>query len=197
MAHGPPAIHRTSPIPPPEQTDAVQEALEYISHPSLIPDFADEITTLLVRHAQGNDFSLALKYHHTVQPILKTAQALSLLFDAMARTSPTEAFFFSRTYPDHTRELLLHQLIDVVMDSDITSVQIPGSQLALLPLDASEEAWFDEYLTRGEGRQFARAKDALMARKISRGRYDEVKKMRGVGKEWESVLAMMPGARGV
>ena len=166
----------------------LQRALEYVAHPSLSPDFADEIIITLVRHARDNDYSLALSYFHAVQPILKTSLALELLFDAMARTSVTDALSFSRTYPQHTREQLFRRWISAILDSgrgQEASSRI--SELAFMPLDSAEEAWFEEYLSTGEGRNLKRAKDTLLARKIACDRFAEVGKYRASG-QWAAVL---------
>lgn len=166
----------------------LQRALEYVAHPSLSPDFADDIIITLVRHARDNDYSLALSYFYAVQPILKTSLALELLFDAMARTSVTEALLFSRTHPQHTREQLFRRWISSILDSgrgQESSSRI--SELAFMPLDSAEEAWFEEYLSTGEGRNLKRAKDTLLIRKIACDRFAEVGKYRASG-QWAAVL---------
>src|SRR5690606_3176849 len=87
-------------------TDRSQRALEYISHPSLMPDFADDIMAALIRHSPTNNYALALSYFHTVQPVLRNPTSLELLFTAMASTSLSQALHYSRTFSPPTRELL-------------------------------------------------------------------------------------------
>lgn len=158
-----------------------------MAHPSLTPDFADDIVVALVRHAEGNDYSLALSYYYTVQPILKTSLALELLFDAMVRTNATEALLFSRTHPEHTREQLFRRWIGGVLDGGKGDKSGQVSQLAFMPFDAIEEAWFEEYLTKGEGRSLRRAKDTLLVRMIACDRFADVSRVKGAG-QWSGVI---------
>jgi hypothetical protein len=174
----------------------VQRALEYIAHPSLIPDFADDIITVLVRHAQGNDYSLALSYFQAVQPILKTSAALELLFDAMARTSVSEALFYSRTHPLHTRELLFRQLVATVLEGENgKEFSERASELAFLAFDPVEEQWFEEYLTTGNGKSHKKAKDTLLIRKIACDRFSELSNIRQGG-HWSGILEGIKGGIG-
>ncbi|KAF5705683.1 nuclear pore complex assembly [Fusarium mundagurra] len=167
-------------------------ALEYISHPSLIPDFADNIMTVLVKSAQDGDYSIALSYFYTVQPKLKTSAALELLFGAMAKTNISEALFYSRTRSPHTRELLFRQLIASVLDSPHDELSERASQLTFLPFDKSEEAWFEEYLLHGNGKLHKKAKDTLVMRKIACDQFSDVTKIRHGG-QWSGILEGIKG----
>lgn len=160
---------------------AAQKSLEYIAHPSLIPDFADDILSALVRHA--ND-QIALAYYYTVRPILNSASALELLFDAMVRTSITEALLFSRTQPEHTREVLFQRLLSVALGGKHRDV---SSEVAFLPFEDDEDTWFEEYLTNGDGRSLKKAKDTLLVRKIAGDRFEEMSQIRSGG-QWGPVL---------
>lgn len=176
------------------KTDKVylQRALEYICHPSLIPDFADDIITVLVRSASDHDYSVALSYFHAVQPILKTSAALEVLFGAMAHTNISEALFYSRTYPPHTRELLFNRLIAAVLDGGSEDYSERATQLAFLPFDKSEEKWFEEYLLNGNGKNHKKAKDTLVIRKIACDQFAEVSKIRHGG-QWAGILEGIKG----
>lgn len=144
--------------------------------------------TILVSRASDNDYTLALSYFYTVQPILKTSSALGLLFKALAKTNITEGLFYSRTYPLHTRELLFYQLIASVLDGERGhNFATRASELAFLPFDTVEEGWFEEYLTNGEGKSYKKAKDTLLIRRIACDRYSDVSKQR-VGGQWAGVL---------
>ncbi|KAG5811069.1 hypothetical protein H9Q71_005114 [Fusarium xylarioides] len=167
-------------------------ALEYISHPSLIPDFADNIMTVLVKSAQDDDYSIALSYFYTVQPKLKTSAALELLFGAMAKTNISEALFYSRTRTSHTRELLFRQLIASVLDSPHDELSERASQLTFLPFDKSEEAWFEDYLLHGNGKTHKKAKDTLVMRKIACDQFSDVTKIRHGG-QWSGILEGIKG----
>ncbi|KAG5992372.1 hypothetical protein E4U43_003799, partial [Claviceps pusilla] len=166
------------------------KALEYVAHPSLKPDFADDIIITLVKHASHNhtDFGLALSYFYAVQPILKSPLALELLFDAMARTNVTEALLYSRTHPQHAREQLFRRWASSVLDNGRgEDLSRRTSELTFMPFDSLEETWFEQYLTAGEGRNLKRAKDTLLIRKVACDRFDEINRYRASG-PWASVL---------
>ncbi|KAL7924825.1 nuclear pore complex assembly domain-containing protein [Trichoderma austrokoningii] len=162
---------------------AFSTALEYVAHPSLVPDFADDIVITLVQHASDGDYDLALSYYHTVQPVLKSSKALELIFGAMAQTNVTEALLCSRTYPEYTRELLFRQLIAETLGSKSGQ----ADELAFLPFDSAEEVWFEEYLSTGEGRNLKKAKDTLLVRKIASDRFGEIRTQR-TSSQWGPVL---------
>ncbi|KAH8888648.1 hypothetical protein GQ53DRAFT_749048 [Thozetella sp. PMI_491] len=141
-------------------------ALEYLAHPSLPSEFADEIVVTLVRHAEGNDFSLPLAYYHATKPVFKTADALDVLYGALAQTSIPEALYFSRAFPEHSRRQLFEKLLTSALDDRGPR----GKELVSLPFDAAEEKWFQEYLTTGDGRKSRNAATALELRGIVTGR---------------------------
>ncbi|KAJ4155516.1 hypothetical protein LMH87_000756 [Akanthomyces muscarius] len=163
-------------------------ALEYVSHPSLGPDFSDDIIIALVQHAPDEDYTLPLAYFTSVRPILKSSIAVELLFDAMSRTNVTEALLYSRTFPDHAREQLFLRLIASVLDGskgdEITS---QASELVFLPFDTTEDTWFEDFLSNGEGRTLKRAKDMLLVRRIACDRFEELTKYKA-NNEWAAVL---------
>ncbi len=144
-------------------------ALEHLAHPSLPSEFADDIVTVLVRHAKADDYSLPLAYYHTVRPVLQTSAALELLFGALARTSVTEALYFSRTHPEHARQQLFVKLVASVLEHP-EAVGARGKELVSLPLTAAEEKWFQEYVTGSEGRKSNNAKAVVQMRQLVTGR---------------------------
>lgn len=147
-------------------------ALEYLTHPSLLPEFADDIIVALVRNAtaKDRDYTLALAYWHTVQPVLKTPVAVELLFDALAHAEPHEALQFSRSKPDAMREQLFRRLVVAVLTGAGTDEGAErASELASLPLEPAEEVWFVDCLSRGEGKGFRAARDTLLMRRIALG----------------------------
>lgn len=165
-----------------------QQALEYVAHPSLSPDFADDIMITLIGHAPDNDYSLALSYFYAVRPILKSSSALEQLFDAMVRTNTTEALLFSRSHPQHTREQLFRRWVRLTLeDGRGQNWPCARDELAFMPLDPTEEGWFEEYLTTGEGRSLKRARDTLLIRKIACDRFADIGKQRAGG-QWAAVL---------
>ncbi|KKA31079.1 hypothetical protein TD95_004593, partial [Thielaviopsis punctulata] len=164
-------------------------ALEYITHPSLISDFSDDIVTVLALNAPAGDYTLVLTYFHTVQPVIKSAQTLDILFDAMAKTSVSQALSYSRTHSETTRELLFCQLIASVLNGAgnptgaSRAVELVGSVF-----DECEEQWFEEFLTHGAGKSLKKSRDTLFMRKIATGRYQEAIAERGVSSQWGGVL---------
>ncbi|QPG94103.1 hypothetical protein C2857_004657 [Epichloe festucae Fl1] len=164
-------------------------ALEYVAHPSLDPDFADDIIITLVKQASDDDFGLALSYFYSARPILKSPLALELLFDAMSRTNVTEALLYSRTHPQHTREQLFRRWVSSILGSGRGEEDLSHrtSELAYMPFDSLEETWFEEFLTAGQGRNLKKAKDTLLIRKIACDRFDEIGQYRASG-QWTSIL---------
>ncbi|KAI0104727.1 nuclear pore complex assembly-domain-containing protein [Nemania sp. FL0031] len=145
-------------------------ALELLTHPSLISDFADHIITALVLHSKEDDYSIPLAYYYTVQPSIKSPVALHSLFDAIARTSVLEAFEFTRAHADYMRRQLFQRLMFVVLDSKQSQATAERAfELASLPFDTEEEQWFKEYLESGEGKRLNNAKDTLIMRRIATG----------------------------
>ncbi|KAI9676909.1 MAG: hypothetical protein M1817_006748 [Caeruleum heppii] len=145
-------------------------ALEDLTDPSLLPTFPDEILIALARHAAHGDFSLALAYYHTVSPALITSQALDTLFSALCAASVTEAFFFARGQAETIHRHLFEQLISHVLGSSRSH----SVELVNLPLTEEEETLFENYLSKGEGRQLTGAKDTVLMRKMATGHFAEV-----------------------
>lgn len=126
---------------------------------------------VLIRHAAADDYSLPLAYYHTTQPVFKTAEALELLFGALARTSVTEALYMSRRYPEHARQQLFERLVASVLDpSPADQAALRGKELASMPLDAAEEKWLQEYLAVGDGKKSKNARVVAQMRQIVTGR---------------------------
>ncbi|RYO83343.1 hypothetical protein DL766_008464 [Monosporascus sp. MC13-8B] len=149
-------------------------ALEYLTHPSLVPDFADDIVVALARHStKDGDYSLPLAYYHTVQPVLKTSLAQELLFDALARASVPEALAFARARPEFAHQQLFRRLVLIVLgfqgQQEGEEAATRAFELASLPLDEDEERWFTETLTGADGKRLKGAKDTLLMRRIARG----------------------------
>ena len=165
----------------------LQNALQDLAHPSLNPEFADDIITAFVKNAEDGDYSFALAYYHAVQPVLRKSESVSLLFGALARTSLTEAFYFSRAHPKQTRQLLFEQLIASVLEGTGQDVAARASELVSLPLDSAEEQWFEGYLTNGGGRKLRKAKDTVLMRRVVTGRHTDVSD-RNLGGQWNVVL---------
>lgn len=125
--------------------------------------------------------SLALAYYHTVQPTLTSSTALESLFSAIAKTSTTEAFYFSRAQPEHSRRHMFEKLIALVLNnSPKDTIADRSVELISLPLSEEEEAWFNEYLLHGEGRAIRKAKDTVMMRRIGTGNFTDSLALEGM-----------------
>ncbi|KAE8445586.1 hypothetical protein EG329_013219 [Mollisiaceae sp. DMI_Dod_QoI] len=154
-------------------------ALQYLTHPSLIPTFADEILEVLVRQC-GRDLSLALAYYHTVQPALTSRQAIECLFSAIGRTSVTEAFYFCRGQPEYAQRHMFEMLVALVLNNSSSDTIAERSvELVNLPFTQEEEEWFEDYILRGDGRALKKGRDTLMMRKIGTGNFTESLSLKG------------------
>ncbi|KAH7028868.1 nuclear pore complex assembly-domain-containing protein [Microdochium trichocladiopsis] len=181
------------------------QALEHLTHPSLVPEFADEIVTALARidntassssSLQADEsYSPVLAYYYAVQPVLRTSAATNILFDAISRSSVSEALRYSRARPQFMREQLFKRLVLSVIDDSSSSknggndssddvVAERAFELTSASLDAQEEEWFRDALLGSEGRKVRVAKDTLLMRRIARGDAGPVSE-KGA---WSSVL---------
>ncbi|CAK7270026.1 hypothetical protein SEPCBS119000_003874 [Sporothrix epigloea] len=175
-------------------------ALEYLAHPSLLPEFADNIIIALVRHAEHGDYSLALAYYAAVQPVLKTQEAIELLFEALSRTDVSEAFYYTRTRAGPARRQLFERLVASVLKEPSSGSSVVGgadgevdtagraAELIALPLDAQEETWLRVFLTTGDGRKLKRAKDTMIMKKIVSGDVDLTEGTKSLSGPWSIVL---------
>ncbi|KAI0427162.1 nuclear pore complex assembly-domain-containing protein [Xylaria sp. FL1042] len=151
-------------------TRSFERALEHLTHPSLISDFADDIITVLVRLARDGDYTLPLAYYHTVQPSIQSSAAFEALFDAVAHSSVIAAFEFARSHADYMRRPLFQRLVLVVLNSGRGEEAAERAfELTSLPLDADEEQWFKECLESNEAKRLKNAKDTLLMRRIVTG----------------------------
>jgi hypothetical protein len=169
----------------------------------VVPTFQDEIVDILVRQSKDNDMSLVLAYYHTSQPTLTSSTALESLFSAIARTSITEAFYFSRGQPENARRHMFEMLIALVLNnSSKDTIADHGVELVNLPLTREEEVWFNEYLLHGEGRVINRAKDTLMMRNIGTGNFTQSLSLDGLnsgpigGLDWATLSAAVQDGLG-
>lgn len=171
-----------------------QVALQYLTHPSLIPTFQEEILEALVRAASSADYSIPLAYYYTVQPTITSARTLDSLLMIIAETSVSEAFFFARSQAETTHQIMFESLVSHVLShsSNEHSAQ-RAVELVNLPFSQTEEAWFEDYLITGGGRQYKKAKDTIMIRRIATGRYSEAHALGGMdgksvnGLNWEKL----------
>ncbi|KAI9757042.1 MAG: hypothetical protein M4579_003611 [Chaenotheca gracillima] len=149
-----------------------QTALDFLTQPSLIPTFPDEIILTLVRHAPKNDMSLPLAYYHAVSPTLSSPKALDALYTALSRASITEAFYFARGHDEQTHcrllEHLIHESLTFLRGEERANRAV---ELINQPFTEEEEGWFIEYLTSGKGKTLHGANDTVMMRRIATGNF--------------------------
>jgi hypothetical protein len=94
-------------------------------------------------------------------------------FSALSATNVTEAFFFARRQGDAMNRHLFEQLIHSVLHSKGDFRGDRAVTLINLPFSVDEEAWFEEYLTQGSGKNLDRARDTVMMRRIGTGKFKE------------------------
>lgn len=181
----------------------IQAALQYLTHPSVIPTFQDEIIEVLVKYPKDSEMSLALVYYHTVQPTLTNPAALESLFTAIAKTSPTEAFYFAREQPEYSQRRMFERLIAVVLNnSSKDTIADRSVELINLPMTEEEEGWFNEYLLNGDGRSIRRAKDTVIMRKIGTGKFKDPLPLDGInsrsigGLDWTTLTGAVEDGLG-
>lgn len=169
------------------------KAVEYLTHPSILPTFADDIMEVLSRKA--DEPTLALAYYHTAGPNLTSPKAVENLFAAIAKTSVTEAFFFAREQSSYSHRNMLESLIaSVLQNSSQEHIADRATELIGLPFNAEEERWFEEYLSTGSGAGLRKGKDTVLMRRIATGRFQEAVTMKGVhgknigGMDWNSLV---------
>ncbi|TAQ85841.1 hypothetical protein B7494_g5844 [Chlorociboria aeruginascens] len=156
-------------------------ALQYLTHPILIPTFADEILEVLVRHSNQDNLTRVLEYYHSTEPALTNSNALEGLFSALARSNVTEAFYFARGQPEYARQHMFEMLISLVLNNSTNGTAADRSvELVNLPFTKEEESWFEGYLLRGEGRSIRKGKDAVMMRTIGTGNFAESLSIKGI-----------------
>jgi len=169
-------------------------ALEYLTEPSLIPTFPDEILYTLISHPKC-DKGLAMAYYITILPPLQDARSLKAYFTLLCQNSVAEAYHFCQRQEASKHKSLLEDLV-VGVHSE------PGSEaraeraltLVSLPFTEEEEAWFEECLLYGRGARCNQAKDSVIMRRIAMGKSYEglgaLDRLRGQKKDglsWDDV----------
>lgn len=156
--------------------------MDFLTQPSLIPTFAEEILhALLLNIENGNkdnteDLHLPLSYYQSVSPGITSPEIRDAYFKYLARLSVTEAYSFARSQQPHNiRVHLLELLATSVLSSNNTSNgsddrAARGLEFVDLPFDEEEEEeLFANYLLRGKGKSLPGAKDTVMMRWIAKG----------------------------
>ncbi|KAH1730909.1 hypothetical protein KXX25_006780 [Aspergillus fumigatus] len=152
----------------------LRRAIEYLTEPSIIPTFPDEILYVLtLPQLPKHDDNLAMAYYLTVTPPLASKKVQKAFFEILCRSSITEAFYFTRKRDESLRRAYLEQLIEFVLKTSPGQMRSQRAmELISLPLDNTEEEWFEEALLRGCAKTLHGAKDTAMMRRFATGKLD-------------------------
>ncbi|KAH1639568.1 hypothetical protein KXX39_003733 [Aspergillus fumigatus] len=152
----------------------LRRAIEYLTEPSIIPTFPDEILYVLtLSQLPKHDDNLAMAYYLTVTPPLASEKVQKAFFEILCRSSITEAFYFTRKRDESLRRAYLEQLIEFVLKTSPGQMRSQRAmELISLPLDNTEEEWFEEALLRGCAKTLHGAKDTAMMRRFATGKLD-------------------------
>ncbi|KAI9822285.1 MAG: hypothetical protein M1827_000003 [Pycnora praestabilis] len=154
-----------------------ENALEYLTQPSLIPTFPEEILCTLIRHAPKDDPTLPLAYYHTVTPSITGTKTLEALYLVLSSVSVSEAFSFSRGQAENVHKKHFEQLISSALSDSAGKDRADRAvNLINLPLNLEEEAWFEDFLLFGKGKALHGARDTVMMRRVAMGKYFEALK---------------------
>ncbi|KAK2794210.1 hypothetical protein FQN51_000911 [Onygenales sp. PD_10] len=159
-----------------------RRALEYLTEPSLIPTFPDEILYVLSTLPKQDD-TLATAYYLTVSPPLAfQPKALNAYFAVLCRTRITESFYFTRKQNDALHRELLEQLIVFVHMSKVGEARANRAMdLINLPFNEEEEKWFEECLLQGKAKHLQGAKDTVMMRRVATGQLENLSDLEALG----------------
>jgi hypothetical protein len=114
-----------------------------------------------------------MAYYLTVTPPLASEKVQKAFFDILCRSSVTEAFYFTRKRDESLRRAYLEQLIEFVHKTSPGQMRSQRAmELISLPLDSTEEEWFEEALLRGRAKTLHGAKDTAMMRRFATGKLD-------------------------
>ena len=154
----------------------IQRAVEYLSEPSLIPTFPDEILYVLtLPHLPKQDDSLVMAYYFTVSPPLASEKVQRAFFNTLCRSSVSEAFYFTRKHDEQRRRGYLEQLLIFVHKTSPGQMRSKRAmELINLPLDANEQEWLEEILLKGNARTLPGARDTVMMRRLATRKLDDL-----------------------
>lgn len=151
-----------------------QSALEYLTEPSLIPTFPDEILHVLIKLSKG-DGSLAMAYYLTVSPPLASPEVRQAYFAVLCSTSVTESFYFARSQDQQLHRELFEQLISFVHSSSPSgSRKDKAMELINLPFNEEEDTWFEDALLSGNAKNLNGARDTVMMRRVATGQLQDL-----------------------
>ncbi|PYI07272.1 hypothetical protein BO78DRAFT_396569 [Aspergillus sclerotiicarbonarius CBS 121057] len=160
-----------------------KRAIEYLTEPSIIPTFPDEILYVLtLPRLPKHDDSLVMAYYLTVAPPLASEKVQRAFFKTLCRASIAEAFYFTRRYDENLRRSYLTQLIGFVHTTEAGQLRSTRAmELIGLPFDDQEEKWFEHALLHGSAKGLHGSKDTVMMRRLASG------KLSGLSTDLESL----------
>ncbi|KAF9891741.1 hypothetical protein FE257_003222 [Aspergillus nanangensis] len=149
-----------------------RRAVEYLTEPSIIPTFPDEILyVLILPYLPKHDDSLVMAYYLTASPPLATEKVQKAFYATLCRASITEAFYFTRNHEESLRSRYLSQLIEFVHMTEAGPLRGQRAmELIGLPFDDQEEEWFEHTLLDGSAKPLHGAKDTVMMRRLAAGK---------------------------
>ena len=152
-----------------------QRALSFLTEPSLIPTFPQDILYTLCKHSNGNDTSLPLAYYHSVPMSITSSGTMEAFFDVLCHSSISEAYQFSRARGDLVHKKLFRRLVKfIIAQSQGADRESRSVELVTLPLTETEETWLEKYLGEEEGKNFQGAADTLAMRSLTTGRFNQI-----------------------
>ncbi|KAJ5885232.1 hypothetical protein N7495_009742 [Penicillium taxi] len=174
----------------------LKRALDYLSEPSLIPTFPDEILYVLtIPQIPHRSDSFAITYYLTAAPPLATEKVRQSYFEILCRSSITEAFYFTRKHDGYNRDRLFVQLVEFVHKTPAGQTRSKRAmEFVGLPLDEDEETRLEETLLDGSVSTLPGAKDTLMMRRLATGRLQGLESLGGKkvdGLNWDDLRESM------
>ena len=154
-----------------------------------------------------------MAYALTVEPPLKTTEAVEAYFDLITTNNVVEAYHFAAGQEHSQHQALFQRLIRSVLSlpTSDSEIDVPTRAdriilLASLPLSHTEESWLESYLlTDPQGSKLPQAKDLVLARRIALGKeidgvagtLDRHRGMKHDGMNWDDLrISLKKAAEG-
>ncbi|KAF2200951.1 hypothetical protein GQ43DRAFT_441034 [Delitschia confertaspora ATCC 74209] len=161
-----------------------ETAVGFLTHPSIIPTFPDEIMSALLEFMEKGKMEgemmedgLPMAYYSATRPPLVREGVREAFVRYMTRRSVTETFYWIRARPDYEqRQLFEVMVLQTLERNGVTGLEERADmvqELVGLPFNDDEEQWFEDFLVEGLGRNCPGARDTVMVRRITTGRLRE------------------------
>lgn len=159
-------------------------ALDYLTHPSLLPTFPEAVLQALLANGQHN---LAIAYLNTMGSTFNVAgleEVYSTFFKMLADSGIADAYVYLQQLPVTDKRGLFEMLIESALRTPVKSGKHGAdakmarcSQLVDLPFSGEEAEWLEDFLLRGDGRSLEGAKLTVAMRFTAVGRVKEAKEL--------------------